>query len=429
MPGMSQGHARVAGMSREQLNRYASLPPLGSDDTGCSVLHVDMDAFFAAVELRDRPELIGKPVIVGRPNGRGVVVSATYEARASGVHSAMPMGRAMRACPQAIIIEPSRGKYSTASGEVMALLNDVSSRVDEVSIDEAFLDVSGAARTLGSPATVAKLIRERMAQELNLPCSVGVATVTMVAKIASTLAKPDGMLLVPAADTVAFLHSLPVGKLWGVGAKTVGSLTAIGVYTVGDLAALPGPRLANAVGKANAVKLSALAAGHELRPVAGRAAEKSIGSERTFDADLDPSVPSGSRALEAALRSECEAVTRRLRSAQLTASRVTIKVRFEDFRTIDRSHTLAAPVDSTNVVFSTARQLLREAVANGEPIRLVGVRCSGLANAGATGHQLTFDAGDEAKSVAESAVDEVVAKFGPAAVQRASLIKGNRENW
>ena len=204
-------------MSREQLDRATSLPELGSDDTGCAVLHVDMDAFFAAVELRDRPELIGRPVIIGRSNGRGVVVSATYEARAAGVHSAMPMGRAMRSCPNAVIIEPSRGKYTEASAQVMTILNEVSAKVDAVSIDEAFLDVSGALRTFGSPAVIAAHIRARMASELRLPCSVGVAAVTMVAKIASTLAKPDGMLVVPVADTVAFLHSLPVGRLWGVG--------------------------------------------------------------------------------------------------------------------------------------------------------------------------------------------------------------------
>ena len=177
-------------MSREQLDRATSLPELGSDDTGCAVLHVDMDAFFAAVELRDRPELIGRPVIIGRSNGRGVVVSATYEARAAGVHSAMPMGRAMRSCPNAVIIEPSRGKYTEASAQVMTILNEVSAKVDAVSIDEAFLDVSGALRTFGSPAVIAAHIRARMASELRLPCSVGVAAVTMVAKIASTKPSP-----------------------------------------------------------------------------------------------------------------------------------------------------------------------------------------------------------------------------------------------
>ncbi len=412
------------GMAREQLDRSADLPVFGTDDTGCSVLHVDMDAFFAAVELRDRPELIGSPVIVGRANGRGVVVSATYEARAAGVHSAMPMGRAVRVCPQATIIEPSRHKYAEASSEVMRVLNDVSARVDAVSIDEAFVEASGAERVLGSPSKVAAHIRVRMVEELQLPCSVGVARVTMVAKIASTLAKPDGLLVVPAADTVRFLHSLPVGRMWGVGAKTVSALTSIGVYSVGELAQLPPSRLARAVGKANAAKLAALADGQELRPIAGRAAEKSVGSERTFDADVTEL-----RVLEAALRSECETVTRRLRSVGMTASRITLKVRFEDFRTIDRSHTLAAPVDSTNVVFSVARKLLLAAFDGTESVRLIGVRCSGLANTNATGHQLSLDRSEESKSIAEDALDQVVAKFGPNALRRASLIDRNSENW
>ena len=409
-------------MSREQLERSGALPLMGDDDTDCDVLHVDMDAFFAAVELRERPELRGLPVIVGRPNGRGVVVSATYEARAAGVHSAMPMGRAMRACPSATIIEPSGGKYSEASSQVMAILHEVSSRVDEVSIDEAFLEVSGARRTLGSPAAIAAHIRKRLKDELSLPSSVGVATVTMVAKIASTLAKPDGILVVPAADTVPFLHSLPVGRLWGVGAKTVTSLGAIGVYSVADLAALPPTRLAHAVGRANAAKLLALAAGQEIRPVAGRVAEKSIGSERTFDVDV-----SDVEVLAQTLRSECETVARRLRKARLTATTVTVKIRFEDFRTIDRSHTLGAASDSAGAIFHVARELLGASLPEGAPVRLVGVRCGGLADALETGHQLSFDQGAEARAVAEEAVDQVVAKFGPGAVRRASLIKGSQE--
>lgn len=409
-------------MTREQLQRSVSLPTLGNDDTGCDVLHVDMDAFFAAVELRDRPELRGTPVIVGRPNGRGVVVSATYEARAAGVHSAMPMGRAMRTCPQATIIEPSRGKYLSASREVMSVLHDVTAQVDEVSIDEAFLDVSGARRTLGPSLAVARHIRARMQRELALPCSVGIGTVTMVAKIASTFAKPDGLLLVPAADTVTFLHALPVGRLWGVGGQTVKALGSIGVYTVSELAALPPSRLAHAVGKANSQRLLALAAGQEIRPVAGRAAEKSIGSERTFDEDV-----SSHTELEQYVRSECEEVSRRLRRAELTATRVTLKVRFEDFRTIDRSHTLAAASDSAAAFFAAARELLHQSVPDGTPVRLVGVRLGGLADVRETGHQLSFDTGAEAKAVAEEAVDQVVARFGPAAVQRGSLIKSPDE--
>ena len=415
-------------MSREQLDRATSLPELGSDDTGCAVLHVDMDAFFAAVELRDRPELIGRPVIIGRSNGRGVVVSATYEARAAGVHSAMPMGRAMRSCPNAVIIEPSRGKYTEASAQVMTILNEVSAKVDAVSIDEAFLDVSGALRTFGSPAVIAAHIRARMASELRLPCSVGVAAVTMVAKIASTLAKPDGMLVVPVADTVAFLHSLPVGRLWGVGQKSVRALDSIGVTTVAELASIPQARLAHTIGKSAAARLQALAAGQELRPIAGPTAGKSSSSERTFDVDLDPHDPVDAGKLETAVRAECETVAARLRQAHLTASTVTVKVRFEDFRTLDRSHTLAAPVDSSHLVAAAAKPLLTQALARGQHVRLVGVRCSGLAPADSTGHQLTFDDAAEAKSTAEVVMDEVVARFGPQAVRRASLIKGNQEN-
>ena len=405
-------------MSREQLERTGVLPAMGSDDTGCNVLHVDMDAFFAEVELRDRPELKGQPVIVGRRNGRGVVVSATYEARAAGVHSAMPMGRAIRACPQATIIEPSRGKYLAASREVMSILNDVSAQVDEVSIDEAFLDVSGARRTLGSPRDVAGAIRSRMQSSLRLPCSVGVGTVTMVAKIASTMAKPDGLLVVPAADTVRFLHSLPVGRLWGVGDKTVKSLAAIGVYSVADLAALPPQRLSHAVGRASAARLMALASGQEVRPVAGRVAEKSIGSEHTDDVDVTSLAE-----LEKSIRLEVEEITRRARSAGLTASTVTVKVRFEDFRTTDRSHTMSAPADSAATVFGVARDLLRQSVPAEAAVRLVGVRLSGLSEVSETGHQLSFDEGAEAHVIAEETVDQIVARFGPTALQRASLIR------
>lgn len=412
-------------MSREQLDRFAHLPLMGSDDAGCNVLHVDMDAFFAAVELRERPELIGRPVIIGRRNGRGVVVSATYEARAFGVHSAMPMGRALRACPNAVVIEPTRGKYSAASSDVMGVLNDVSARVDVVSIDEAFLDVAGAARTFGSPVEVATHIRRRMADELALPCSVGVARVTMVAKIASTLAKPDGLLVVPVGDTIRFLHALPIGRLWGVGAKTVAMLASIGVYSVSDLAQLPPTRLAHAVGKGNATKLLALANGQELRPVAPRAAEKSIGSERTFDFDIRAG---DRRALDTALRAECETVAVRLRTARLTTKRVTVKIRAADFQTVERSHTLAAPTSSTQAVLTAARQLLDQAAEGIDAIRLVGVRCDALAALASTGQQLTFDQSDTSTSLAEEVLDQVVARFGADALRRASVIKENLEN-
>ncbi|MEI8082867.1 MAG: DNA polymerase IV, partial [Actinomycetes bacterium] len=219
----------------------------GVDDRGCNILHVDMDAFFAMVELRDRPDLLGHAVIVGRSHGRGVVVSATYEARALGVHSAMPMGVAKRLAPNAVIIDPSRGKYQSASRQVMDVLRDHTPVLEAVSIDEAFLDVTSVIRVLGSPARIATAIREQMSSSLGLPCSVGVAPVTMAAKIASTMAKPDGMLVVPVAQLLPFLHSLPVGKLWGVGQSTQKRLHSVGVVTVGDLAAMPESRLASCV--------------------------------------------------------------------------------------------------------------------------------------------------------------------------------------
>ncbi|MEI6623106.1 MAG: DNA polymerase IV, partial [Actinomycetes bacterium] len=238
-----------------------------ANDVGCTILHVDMDAFFAMVEVRDRPELTGRPVIVGRSQGRGVVVSATYEARALGVHSAMPVGVARRLAPHAVFIDPSRGKYLSASRAVMGILREFTPAIEEVSIDEAFLDVSSVGRSVGSPTAIAIAIRERMSSQLGLPCSVGVAPVTMVAKIASTKAKPDGMLVVPYEGMLRFLHALPVGALWGVGESTEKRLHSVGVVTVGDIYKMPEARLARCVGRAAAQRLAGLAAGLEVRPV------------------------------------------------------------------------------------------------------------------------------------------------------------------
>ncbi|NQU37342.1 MAG: DNA polymerase IV [Actinobacteria bacterium] len=392
---------------------------MGSDDSGCNILHVDMDAFFAEVELRDRPELRGRPVIIGRENGRGVVTSATYEARAHGVHSAMPMGRALRASPQAVVIEPSMGKYSSASKEVMAILRRVTPRVEQVSIDEAFLDVSGAVRLLGSPTTMAALIRANVKADVDLPCSVGVASVTMVAKIASTLAKPNGVMLVPKAQTVEFLHSLRVQRLWGVGGTTASALAAIGVYTVADLAELPPSTLINAVGKAGAQRLRALAAGEETRGLAMDSVEKSIGSERTFDVDVtDPAE------LQLQLRREVEVVSRRLRRAELLAVAVSVKVRYADFTTVERSHSLSSATDSSTAIFEAGQRLLTGLVRAGAAVRLVGVRVSKLVAADTVGHQLTLDETTESLTAAEKAMDEVIDRFGSAAVARGSLMGG-----
>jgi DNA polymerase-4 len=244
----------------QQLHRPG--PPSGppGDDAGCTVLHVDMDAFYASVELISRPELRGTPVIVGG-GSRGVVLSATYEARRFGVHSAMPMTRARRLCPQATVVPPSHGLYSTISAGVMEVFRSVTPLVEPLSLDEAFLDVGGAVRRLGRPAEIGQLIRDRVADEQGITCSVGVASTKFVAKLASTRAKPDGMIVVPAADVVAFLHPLPVGALWGVGEKTELALTRLGLRTVGDIAHTPRSTLVRALGQATGSHLHALSWG------------------------------------------------------------------------------------------------------------------------------------------------------------------------
>ena len=227
-------------MSRRQLEREAVKPDLAGDDSGCTVLHVDMDAFFASVELRSRPELKGKPLVVGGLGSRSVVLAATYEARTFGIHSAMPMGRARRLCPSLLVIEPTRGSYEQASHGVMEVFRSITPIVEPLSLDEAFLDVAGAIRRLGSPRQIAELIRARVADEQGLPCSVGVASTKFIAKLASSRAKPDGLLVVPrGVGASQFLHPLPIGALWGVGERTEETLTRLGMHRIGDIAATP----------------------------------------------------------------------------------------------------------------------------------------------------------------------------------------------
>src|SRR5689334_11227203 len=237
------------------------------DDTGCHILHVDMDAFYASVEVRERPELAGLPVIVGGTSGRGVVLSATYQARAFGVRSAMPVGRAARLCPRAIFVPPQHRLYAAVSKAVMAIFGTVTPEVEPLALDEAFLDVSGALRRLGPPAAIARHIRAEVAGQQGITCSVGVAPTKFVAKIASAGCKPDGMLVVPAADVLDFLHPLPATALWGVGARTAEALHRIGVRTVGDVSSTPRDVLVRAVGAAMAEHLAALADGVDPRAV------------------------------------------------------------------------------------------------------------------------------------------------------------------
>ncbi|MGH8861568.1 MAG: DNA polymerase IV, partial [Jatrophihabitantaceae bacterium] len=355
------------------------------DDSGCSILHVDMDAFFASVEIRNDPQLRGKPVLVGG-GARGVVAAASYEARRYGVRSAMPMTRALRLCPCAVVVAPDRAAYSAASAAVMAILREVTPLVQPLSLDEAFLDVSAAVHAQGRPALIAARIRERVFAELGLTCSVGVAPTKFVAKVASARCKPDGMLVVPAGEVLAFLHPLPATALWGVGAKTADSLKRLGIRTVGDLSYTPRDALARAVGAAMAEHLSALADGIDPRPVSPDDVEKSVSSDHTVDVDLTD----GADVRRELLRLSGD-VARRVRERRWVARTVGIKIRFADFTTVTRVRTLPTWTDATSTIYRTAVELYGGLDLDRPRIRLVGVKCENLREAGAVSEQLSFE--------------------------------------
>ena len=405
-------------MSRsQQLHRPG--PPAGppGDDTGCTILHVDMDAFYASVELRSRPELRGTPVIVGGGT-RGVVLSATYEARRFGVHSAMPMSRARRLCPQATVVSPSHGVYSEVSAGVMEVFRSVTPLVEPLSLDEAFLDVAGAVRRLGRPAAIGQLIRDRVADEQGITCSVGVASTKFVAKLASTRAKPDGMIVVPADEVVAFLHPLPVGALWGVGEKTEKELVRLGLHTVGDIANTPLATLVRALGQATGAHLHALSWGRDERAVVAHEPDKSIGAEETFSRDVDDA----DIVLRELLRLS-ERTAGRLRTAGLAGRTVSLKVRFADFTTITRSRTLREATDVGQEIYATARGLFEALGLDRARIRLVGVRVEQLADSDTAPRQLLLGERARGRREAEQAADRAALRFGKGAVRPASLVR------
>jgi DNA polymerase-4 len=396
------------------------------DDAGCTILHIDMDAFYASVEVRRRPELRGKPVVVGGDGPRGVVSSASYEARRFGIRSAMPGGRARRLCPQAVFLPVDMAHYLEVSRAVMAVFADVTPLVEQLSVDEAFLDVSGARRLFGSPAHIARSVRERIRAELGLPCSVGVAGTKFMAKLASTRAKPDGMLVVRPDRAIEFLHPLPIDALWGVGEQTAKVLRGLGLHTVGDIARAPRDQLRRAVGEAATAHLTELAWARDSRRVQPDRVEKSIGSETTFDEDVDdPEV------LRRTLLALSTRVAVRIRSAQSVGRTVAIKVRMSNFTTLTRSRTLFQPTDVAKEIFDTAWSLFR-AVApalaagtgppGGDRIRLLGVRLEGLATQDQA-QQLTLGEREHGWRDAERAADAAAARFGSSVVRPASLLR------
>ena len=389
------------------------------EDSGCHILHVDMDAFYASVELRDRPELAGKPVIVGGTSGRSVVLSATYPARTFGVRSAMPMARAVRLCPQAVIIPPTHGLYGAVSREVMAIFRAITPQVEPLSLDEAFLDVSGALRRLGkSPAGIGELIRAQVA-ELGITCSVGVASSKFIAKMASRSCKPDGLLVVPADGVLDFLHPLPVAALWGVGKQTGESLARLGLRTVGDIAQTPIGALERGLGQAAAAHLSALAAGRDERRVVPGSQEKSIGAEETFASDVcDPEV------IRRELLRLSGRTARGLRAAGCSARTIVVKLRLATFKTITRSRTLPEPTDVAQLIYATACELYAAALDDKARLRLVGVRATGLIPASAAVQQLALGDRPVSWREAERAVDRIAGRFGTDTVRPAILVDG-----
>lgn len=391
------------------------------------VLHVDMDAFFAAVELRRRPELRGRRMMVGGTE-RGVVVSATYEARADGVRSGMPMSRARRLSPRAVVIPPSHGLYRDVSRQVLGILDDYTDLVEIASIDEAFLDITGAIRRLGPPARIGAMLRARVAEEQGLTCTVGIAPNKFVAKVASTSAKPDGLLVVPPDRVLSFLHPLPVERMWGVGPATAERLHRLGLRTIADIAGTPVDSLVATFGRHHGHHLAELARGHDPRPVVRDEQERSIGSEETFPEDLDDPDLVRRELLRMADRTAA-----RLRRAGLVGRTVSIVIRLADFTTVTRSARLAAPTDVTGEIHDQAvalhARLLRtdSAVAQAR-IRLVGVRVEGLQPRDEAHRQPTLDEPDRGWRDAEEAIDRAVARYGDGAVHRAVLgERGHRD--
>jgi len=380
-----------------------------------SVLHVDMDAFYAAVEQRDRPELRGRPVIVGADpkggRGRGVVSTASYEARRFGVHSAMPISVAYRQCPKGVYLPPDMERYVAVSKQVMAILRRFTSVVEPVSIDEAFLDVTGSERAFGSGEQIAGRLKQEIRDELSLTASVGVASCKLVAKIASDMRKPDGLVVVAPGTEAAFLAPLPVRRLWGVGPKLEEQLAKLGVQTIGDLAALDEARLRRRLGS-HGHDLRRLASGEDDREVQAAAGEaKSIGQEHTYDEDQDdPAL------LRRTLLKLADGVAGRLRHHGLRGRTVTLKYRDERFATFTRSETLGAATDHGDVIFAVAFRLFQHVHA-GRRVRLLGIYASGFGDDGQLG---LFE---PEPPPADRLRDEVAARFGKDSLTRASLLR------
>ena len=377
------------------------------------IAHVDMDAFFVEVERLGRPDLRRVAVVVGGLGTRGVVSSASYEARKCGVTSGMPIVQARRLCPKGRFLAPDHHAYRAASEAVFTVFGSFSPVVEPVSVDEAFIDIAGLRLVFDSPESVAQAVKVAVRLRTGLPCSVGVASSKLIAKLASRAAKPDGLLLVPGGTEKAFLHPMPVRALWGVGEATYARLEELGVRTVGDLAAYPRETLEGRLGRTLGGYLWNLANARDDRPVEPGGSVKSLSVEETFETDI-----SGAPALEVELLRQADRLGSRLRGEGLLAGTVHLKVRFPDFSTITRSVTLPGPVDTSHDLYETAILLLKRTAVGGRPVRLLGLGAGSVVQAS---RPLQLGLEQRPWGDVESAVDRIRERFGASAVSRARL--------
>ncbi len=385
-----------------------------------TILHVDMDAFYAAIEVRENPDLAGRPVVVGSDpkggRGRGVVAAAGYEARQYGIRSAMPISEAYRRCPHAAFVRPRGILYAEVSGRIFEILHRYTDVVEPLSIDEAFLDVTASAALFGDGRAIARSIKSEIRREESLSASVGVAPVKFLAKIASDLEKPDGLVVVDPGSEVEFLAPLAIGRLWGAGPKTLERLYAVGIRTFGDMQARDREQLVRLFGEAAGARFHRLCRGEDERAVRSERARKSLGKEITFDADV-----MDRRAVERTLFRLCEQVAAALRRRDLAGMTVMVKLRWEGFETVTRQVTLPRPVNTFEGIWPVAVRLLRDADRKGRRVRLVGVSLSGLVSEG-RGQLSLFEAADGGDRQVARAVDALKKRFGRGAVTRAELL-------
>jgi DNA polymerase-4 len=384
-----------------------------------AIIHVDMDAFYAAVECLDDPSLVGKPVIVGGLGPRGVVATASYEARRFGVHSAMPMGRARRLCPQAHYLRPRMDRYREKSAEVFAIFRDFTPVLEGLSLDEAFLDVTSSLKLFGGPLEIARGIRQRIRDETGLTASVGVAHNKFLAKLASDARKPDGLVFVAPDEVRGFLDPMPVGRLWGIGRQTEPRLKALGILTIGQLRRTDASALRPVLGN-RTEHFQRLARGEDEREVNAERADKSISREVTFDRDvLDRDT------LLAELQSQAESVARRLRSQGLVARTVVVKIRDARFRTVTRSRSLRACSGSTRTLYRMARALFERWRESNRttPVRLLGMGVSGLEDALETGESVADRIDSPREQRIDLVLDSINQRFGEAGVVHGQTLR------